>query len=96
MFVVGTFCACCPEYFARKFATSFASVPSTMFSGMIAPEKPPLWIAYITCAWFSLRKLKFGPFVRRRSLMLVAEPSAPTVDSVWQPEQWSRKITAPR
>ncbi len=67
-----------------------------MFSGMIAPEKPPLRIAYRTCSTFSLRMLKFGPFVRTRFLMLVAEPCAPTTDSVWQPEQWSRNSTAPR
>jgi hypothetical protein len=24
------------------------------------------------------------------------DPSAPTADSVWQPEQWSRNSTAPR
>ena len=91
MFTVGTFCAWRPEYWARKLATACASSPRTMFSGMIAPEKPPLRIAYSTCSTFSLRKLKFGPFVRTRFLMLVAEPSAPTTDSVWQPEQWSQE-----
>ena len=40
--------------------------------------------------------LKFGPFVLTRLAMLVAEPCAPTTDSVWQPEQWSRNSTAPR
>src|SRR6185437_6612762 len=40
--------------------------------------------------------LKFGPLVGMRLAMLVAEPWAPTTLSVWQPEQWSRKSTAPR
>jgi len=40
--------------------------------------------------------LKLGPFVRTRFLMFVAEPCAPTTDSVWQPEQWLRNSTAPR
>ena len=31
-----------PAYLERKAATSVASFPTTMFSGMIAPEKPPL------------------------------------------------------
>ena len=31
-----------PAYLERKAATSSASFPTTMFSGMIAPEKPPL------------------------------------------------------
>ena len=44
---------------------------------------------------FSLRMLKFGPLVLTRLEMLVAEPSAPTTASVWQPEQWSRNRTAP-
>jgi hypothetical protein len=34
-----------PAYFDRNAATSLASCPTTMFSGMIAPEKPPLRIA---------------------------------------------------
>ena len=34
-----------PAYFERNAATSLASCPTTMFSGMIAPEKPPLRIA---------------------------------------------------
>ena len=34
-----------PEYFARNSATSRACFPTTMFWGMIAPEKPPLRIA---------------------------------------------------
>ena len=34
-----------PEYLARNAATAWASLPTTMFSGMIAPEKPPLRIA---------------------------------------------------
>ena len=45
MFTAGTFCAWRPEYWARKLATACASLPRTMFSGMIAPEKPPLRIA---------------------------------------------------
>ena len=34
-----------PEYFARNFATWSASSPTRMFSGMIAPENPPLRMA---------------------------------------------------
>ena len=33
--------------------------------------------------------------MRKRFCTDVAEPSAPTSDSVWQPEQWSRNSTAP-
>ncbi len=36
---------CWPAYLERNAATSSASCPTTMFSGMIAPEKPPLRIA---------------------------------------------------
>ena len=53
-----------PEYLARKSATASASSPTTMFAGMIAPEKPPLRIANSTSSRFSLRTLKFGPLVR--------------------------------
>src|SRR5439155_12970680 len=42
---VGYLAALRPEYFARNSATARASRPVTMFSGMIAPEKPPLRIA---------------------------------------------------
>ena len=45
MGVVATCCAWRPEYLARNAATARASSPSTTFSGMIAPEKPPLRIA---------------------------------------------------
>ena len=34
-----------PAYLATKRATASASSPTTMFWGMIAPEKPPFWIA---------------------------------------------------
>ena len=34
-----------PAYSATKRATASASSPTTMFWGMIAPEKPPFWIA---------------------------------------------------
>src|SRR3954471_16512369 len=34
-----------PAYRSRKMATARASGPTTMFAGMIAPEKPPLRIA---------------------------------------------------
>ena len=34
-----------PAYLAMKRATASASSPTTMFWGMIAPEKPPFWIA---------------------------------------------------
>ena len=34
-----------PAYLATKRATASASLPTTMFCGMIAPEKPPFWIA---------------------------------------------------
>ena len=53
-----------------------------MFCGMIAPEKPPLRSAYSTCSTFSLRKLKFGPLVFTRLGIEVADPWAPTTDSV--------------
>ena len=53
-----------PEYLARKSATASASSPTTMFAGMIAPEKPPLRIAKSTSSRLSLRTLKFGPLVR--------------------------------
>ena len=62
---------------------------------MICPEKPPFSIAYITFVTVSGRKLKFGPFVRTRFCTELADPSAPTTDSVWHPEQWSRNSTAP-
>ncbi len=45
MFVAGTFCFWLPEYLARNSAIAVAFEPTTMFSGMIAPEKPPLRIA---------------------------------------------------
>ena len=34
-----------PAYFETKAATFCASAPTTMFWGMIAPEKPPFRIA---------------------------------------------------
>jgi hypothetical protein len=34
-----------PAYFSRNSAICSASAPVAMFSGMIAPEKPPLRIA---------------------------------------------------
>ena len=40
--VAGTCWASRPEYFARNSATACACWPTTMFCGMIAPEKPPL------------------------------------------------------
>ncbi len=39
--VAGTCWASRPEYFARNSATACACSPTTMFCGMIAPEKPP-------------------------------------------------------
>ena len=53
-----------PEYSERKSATASASSPTTMFAGMMAPEKPPLRIAKSTSSRLSLRTLKFGPLVR--------------------------------
>ena len=41
-----------------------ASAPTTMFWGMIAPEKPPFRIAKSTSAIVSLRWSKFGPCFR--------------------------------
>ena len=38
--------------------------PTTMFAGMIAPEKPPLRIAKSASSRSTLRTLKFGPLVR--------------------------------
>ena len=37
-----------PEYSWRKAETALASGPTTMLAGMIAPEKPPFWMAYMT------------------------------------------------
>src|SRR5262245_63228520 len=66
-----------------------------MFSGMIAPENPPLRIAKRTLSWVSWRVLKFGPSTRSRSRTLFVVPCAPTTSSVWQPEQRSENSCAP-
>ena len=50
------------------------SGPTAMFSGMIAPENPPLRIAYRIWSTRSLRTLKFGASVRSLSRTLVDEP----------------------
>src|SRR3954469_6142993 len=68
-----------------------------MFDGMIAPEKPPLRIANRTSGFFSLRTLKFGPFVRSPPLIsrLDLEPDVAAASRVWQPEQRRVNSTAP-
>ena len=71
-----------PAYFARNAATLRASSPVTMFSGMIAPEKPPFWIAKRTSSSVSLRSSKFGPSSRSRSVTSNVEPCVPAVLSV--------------
>ena len=62
-----------------------------MFAGMIPPEKPPLRIAKSTSSLFSLRTLKFGPFVRSPPCSCPSgfEPYALAASKVWQPEQRS-------
>src|SRR3954447_4982987 len=69
-----------------------------MFAGMIAPEKPPLRIAYRTSWRVSLRTLKFGPSVRSPPWTLPSgfEPNASAACSEWQPAQRSRNSVAPR
>ena len=50
-------------------------MPTTMFWGMIAPEKPPFWIAYRTrVTGRSQRTSKLGPFVISRVRTFVADP----------------------
>src|SRR4051812_2488513 len=68
-----------------------------MFAGMIAPEKPPLRIAWRTSSRVSLRTLKFGPSVRSPLLIWpgVFEPNASAASSEWQPLQRSLKSIAP-
>src|SRR4051794_6931846 len=68
-----------------------------MFAGMIAPEKPPLRIAYRTSWRVSLRTLKFGPSVRSPPWTLPGgfEPKASAASSEWHPAQRSRNSTAP-
>ena len=53
-----------PSTSRRKSATASASSPTTMFAGMIAPEKPPLRMANSTSSVATLRVSKFGPLVR--------------------------------
>src|SRR4051812_605581 len=75
-----------PEYLATKSATASASGPTTMFWGMIAPENPPLRMAYRTRSLSSQRTEKFGPSLRSRVRTLAAEPCVPAALNVWQPE----------
>ncbi len=63
-----------------------------MFEGMIAPEKPPFWIAKSASSYVSVRWSRFGPCVRRPRLPV---PWVPAALSVWQPEQCVAKSTAP-
>src|SRR3954451_5095223 len=86
-----------PAYAWRNSATCWASSPTTMFAGMIAPEKPPLRIANRTSFFFSALTLKFGPLVRSPPLIsrLDFEPDVAAASSVWQPEQRKLKSTAP-
>ena len=53
-----------PAYSATNSATASASSPTTMFWGMIAPEKPPLRIAKRTSSALSSRWSRFGPWLR--------------------------------
>ena len=63
-----------PEYVDTNLATSIASLPTTMFCGMIAPEKPPFSIAYRTrIAGRSQRTLKLGPLLN--SAVKTLEPT---------------------
>ena len=55
-----------PAYLATNSATASASSPTTMFCGMIAPEKPPFWIAKRASSWLSVRWSGSGPASARR------------------------------
>jgi len=68
-----------------------ASGPVTTFTGMIAPEKPPLRIANSTSSIVSLRWSKFGPLVRSPPWSWPSgfEPYAFAALKVWHPEQRS-------
>ena len=82
-----------PEYSATKRATFSASSPTTMFWGMIAPEKPPF-------ADRVDRVLVASPCADRGSGPGCAGcgwrcPAAPAALSVWHPEQRSAKSSAP-
>jgi hypothetical protein len=63
-----------------------------MFWGMIAPEKPRSWIREegIVVGLGSLVEVR--PL---RARAAVAGPCVPAALSVWQPEQWVAKSTAP-
>lgn len=84
-----------PAYLARNFATSIFSGPVTMFSGMIAPEKPPFSIANSMSGIFSMRVSKFGPSTFSLSVTFVAEPCVPAALSVWHAPQCETNSTAP-
>jgi hypothetical protein len=60
-------------------ATASASSPTTMFWGMIAPEKPPLRIAKIASSYVSVRWSRLGPWVRRPRLPVPCVPAALSV-----------------
>lgn len=96
---VGTFGiggAACPATVATNSATSTACWPTTTFWGMIAPEKPPFWIAYRTrAAGRSQRTLKLGPLFSCAVRMLDADPFVAAFESVWQPAQRWLNSTAP-
>src|SRR5205085_7149249 len=63
-----------PAYVATNCATALASFPTTTFWGMIAPEKPPFSIAYMTRSiGRSQRTLQVGPAVLRGVRTLVAD-----------------------
>src|SRR5689334_10731421 len=66
-----------------------------MFCGMIAPEKPPFWIAYRTRSTHSRRVSKFGPSVRSRVRTLAEEPIVAAALKVWQPAQRCWNSSAP-
>jgi hypothetical protein len=69
------FGACRPAYLETNSATAAASLPTTTFCGMIAPENPPFSIAYRTrVIGRSHRTLKFGPSVIWRVRTFAADP----------------------
>ena len=86
-----------PAYFVEEVGDASASSPTTMFAGMIAPEKPPLRMAKSTSSLSTSRMLKFGPFVRSPPETWPSgfEPWAAPASSVWQPLQRSLKSWAP-
>ena len=65
-----------------------------MFCGMIAPEKPPFWIAYRTRATGrSQRTSKLGPLFNWAVRTFWADPWVAAYENVWHPEQrWLNSV----